>query len=177
MLASCEDWGSTTLNPRELWQCFWLLPSFGLGETPFKPESTTGKTICYQMPQGLWMYSTTAVCTSHSKTQVCSSSRLFQKTKLQLSTGCCWPLYCFNSFPVSPFWDNIHPCVGSLILLDKILLNLHSFRLSLHIVPGRCLSDVWTQSCSLLGAEHLLDADCWVLPVKQDMDIMATSLG
>lgn len=58
-----------------------------------------------------------------------------------------------------------------------ILPNLHSFRLSLHLVPSWCLSDVWTQSCSLLGAEHLLDTDCRVLPVKQDMDIMANSLG
>lgn len=72
VLAASEHRGSATLNPRELWQCSWLLPSFGLGETLFKSESTTGKTICYQMPQGVWMYSTTAVCTLHSRTQVCS---------------------------------------------------------------------------------------------------------
>lgn len=49
--------------------------------------------------------------------------------------------------------------------------------LSLHLVASQCLSDVWTQSCSLLRAEHLLDTDCWVLSVEQDVDIRATSLG
>lgn len=154
--------------PENSWQ--WLLPSIGYGETLLKSERLFA-TRCHRESEGIPQL----LCAPHTARPRCAIGSFGrQNFRRRLAV--------VGHYTASTFLQSVLSERASILVWVPWsfwikLPNLHSFRLFLHLVPSQCLSDIWTWRCSLLRAEHLLNTNCWVLPVKQGMDIMVTSLG